>query len=105
MKEAEKERRVHRSEGEWWSLLARQQTGGLGVKAFCRSERISAASFYRWRSLLKDGGDSLSRGEVVVGKRAAFVDLGTLRSRDTQQARIEITLDLGDGLTLHLVRR
>jgi transposase-like protein len=102
MKEAVKTRRARRNEAQWRSLLARHQTSGLSGKAVCRGEGISEASFYRWRHLLKDGGDD---GDAVVGKRApAFVDLGTLSSADARQGRIEIKLDLGDDLVLHLVR-
>lgn len=93
---------TRRSRQEWRSLLAKLDSSGLGVGAFCRREAISVASLYRWRNLLNDGGDG---GEAVVGKRApAFFDLGTLGSTNARQARIEIKLDLGDGLVLHLVR-
>jgi hypothetical protein len=35
---------------------------------------------------------------------AAFVDLGTLDATAPSRQRIELKLDLGDGLTLQLVR-
>jgi hypothetical protein len=34
----------------------------------------------------------------------AFVDLGTLNSVSSSRPRIDLKLDLGDGLILHLVR-
>jgi hypothetical protein len=34
----------------------------------------------------------------------SFIDAGPLRSEDAQPARLELTLDLGGGLQLHLVR-
>ena len=93
---------VRRSRHEWQSLLAKLDGSGLGVEAFCRSEAISAASLYRWRNLLRDGRDG---GKAVVSSRApAFVDLGPLNSAPSPQSRIELKLDLGHGLTLHLVR-
>jgi len=93
---------TRRSRNEWRSLLTRFGNGGLGVAAFCRREGISAASFYRWRSLLSEAVD---RGEVVVhGGTPAFVDLGALNSQPTPRARLEFKLDLGEGLVLHLVR-
>jgi transposase-like protein len=92
---------ARRSRNEWRSLLRRFGNGGLGVAAFCRREEISAASFYRWRSLLSEAVD---RGEVVVRDSApAFVDLGTLNSQSPRQ-RVDLKLDLGEGLLLHLVR-
>ena len=94
---------AQRGRNEWRSLLARFDNGGLGVAAFCRREGISAASFYRWRSLLSD---TVDRGDVVVhGAMPAFVDLGALNSQPTPSARFDLKLDLGDGLVLHLVRR
>lgn len=91
-----------RSRHEWRALLAKHDGSGLSVEAFCRREAISAASLYRWRNLLSDGGDG---GETAIRNRApAFVDLGTLNSVPSSRPRIDLKLDLGDGLILHLVR-
>jgi len=100
MAEARKGTGSRRSRQEWRSLLARFDDSGLGVEAFCRREGISAASLYRWRGLLSTVSDDGDTG--VVSKAAAFVDLGALSSAPVP--RIDITLDLGDGLVLHLVR-
>jgi hypothetical protein len=91
-----------RSQSEWRSLLARFGGSGLGVATFCRREAISAASFYRWRRLLGNEGD----GGEVIGRQSApaFVDLGALNSESSPRARIDLKVDLGEGLILHLVR-
>ena len=91
-----------RSEHEWRSLLSRHQSSGQGIEAFCRSEQISAASFHRWRGLLHDGGDCGK--EVGNNPAPAFVDLGALKAASSPRSRIDLKLDLGDGLVLHLVR-
>jgi hypothetical protein len=102
MAERKKGKGSRRSLHEWRSLLAKFDGSGLGVEAFCRRESISAASLYRWRSLLSDAGDG---GEAMVSNRApAFVDLGTLNSASSSRARLDLKLDLGDGLIVHLVR-
>ena len=94
-----KDKGSRRSRHEWHALLAKFDGSGLGVDAFCQREAISAASLYRWRNLLSDDG------EAVVGSRVpAFVDLGALDTVGTWRAQIELKLDLGDGLILHLVR-
>jgi hypothetical protein len=91
-----------RSRNEWQALLAKIRGSGLGIEAFCQSEGISEASYYRWRSRL---ADEVDRGEVCVRASApAFVDLGTLNSASAPRQRLDLKLDLGDGLMLHLVR-
>lgn len=101
MAEGKKGKGTRRSRNEWRSLLAKFDGSGLGVEAFCRREAISAASLYRWRTLLSGAGDG---GETEVSDRVpAFVDLGTLDSASSRP-RIDLKLDLGDGLILHLVR-
>jgi len=93
---------VQRSEREWSLLLSRFAPSGLGVEAFCRHEAISAASFYRWRGLLSNEGSRGNSGDQET--TAGFVDLGTLKSGSSARSRIDLKLDLGDGLILHLVR-
>jgi transposase-like protein len=97
---------VQRGEQEWQALLSRFAGSGMGVEAFCRGEGISAASFYRWRGLLGNGSGPGGASEA----QPAFVDLGPLRptsaanSGQTPAGRLELKLDLGGGLVLHLVR-
>ena len=87
---------------EWRSLLAEFDKSGLGVEVFCRREAISTASFYRWRKLLSN---EEHHGEVAkTVTTPAFIDLGTLSSAAVLAPRIDLTLELGDGLVLHLVR-
>lgn len=91
-----------RSQNEWQALLAKFVGSGMGVEAFCQREAISAASFYRWRSRLSHGGNG---GVVEGGETAsAFVDLGTLKCESGPRAQLDLRVDLGDGLVLHLVR-
>lgn len=103
MKEAGKARRARRSESQWRALLARHQTSGLGIQAFCRSEQISEASFYRWRTILK--GHRQEGASAEQDTVPAFVDLGALESVVAVKPTLDLRLELGDGLTLHLVRR
>jgi hypothetical protein len=91
-----------RSEGQWRMLLQRFAASGSSVEAFCRSEAISPASFYRWRAQL--GGRV--KGAVVLREYNApvFVDAGTLSTKPAPSARLELKLDLGEGWVLQLVR-
>ncbi|MHB8390235.1 MAG: IS66 family insertion sequence element accessory protein TnpA [Acidobacteriaceae bacterium] len=76
MAERKRGKGSRRSEHEWRSLLSRHQSSGQGIEAFCHSEQISAASFYRWRGILRDGHDCGK--EVGNNPAPAFVDLGAL---------------------------
>lgn len=93
---------VQRSEGEWGALLSRFARSGLSVEAFCQREAISPSSFYRWRGLL---GDGCLGGDVVQRKPTpAFVDLGALNCTSLPRPRLDLRLELGEGLVLHVVR-
>jgi hypothetical protein len=91
-----------RSEGQWRMLLQRFAASGSSVEAFCRSEAISPASFYRWRARL---ASHAKRGVVLREYNApVFVNAGTLSMKPAPSARLELKLDLGEGWVLQLVR-
>ena len=92
-------KRQRRSREQWQALLARFGSAGLSVAAFCAGESISEASFYRWRGLLP----SSDAGHTITQAAGGFVDLGAMAS-GAREARLEIRLDLGGGVVLHLVR-
>jgi hypothetical protein len=93
---------TRRNRNEWQSLLSGFEQSALSVEAYCRRESISAASFYRWRSLLSGAVDG---GEGVVRDSApAFVDLGALNSASSPGRGLDLKIDLGDGVLVHLVR-
>jgi hypothetical protein len=93
---------IRRNEAQWRSLLSRFSDSGVSVSVFCGREAVSTASFYRWRGLLgqHDGGVDLP-----LRSEPAFVDLGVLRGESARGAPVELRLDLGGGLSLHLVKR
>ena len=102
----DKSKRIRRGDTQWRALLSRFSTSGLSVAAFCDREAVSTASFYRWRGLIEqyDGGKV-----VAVPNQSAFVDLGALNTPPSAPisfpAPLDLRLDLGGGVTLHLVRR
>lgn len=40
----------------WLDRIARQASSDVSVSAFCRRERVSAQSFYRWKRILRASG-------------------------------------------------
>ncbi|MGH8864553.1 MAG: IS66 family insertion sequence element accessory protein TnpA [Burkholderiales bacterium] len=90
----------------WRALLAQFASSGLTVKAFCRRERVSTASLYRWRSQLGAGSADpapLPVTQALPSGMAGFVDLGLLGPADSRSARLELRLDLGGGVQLRLL--
>jgi hypothetical protein len=110
---------VAQRETAWRNRLARFAAAKQTVEAFCRNEAVSVASFYGWRTRLRN-----SQGEALAAPRALavaatspFIDLGSISHRatsttasiDTQVAHhepasINIRLDLGGGMVLHIAR-
>ena len=88
-----------RGREEWSGVLARFAASDEGVEAFCRREGLSESSFRRWQ---KRQADEVSARPEPDNAMAGFVDAGRLgRSRE---GRIEIRLELGNGVSLHVVR-
>ena len=94
----------------WRDRVARHAGSGLDVTTFCALEAVSKANFYRWRALIRN------ETETTAG-RAAFIDLGAVRrpatanetpafvNEDVEPGLLEVSLDLGHGLTLRILRR
>ena len=95
-------RKNRRSRDEWRALLRRFEESDLSLAAFCRAEAVSVASVQRWRGLFghRVGQDV----QQIEATKPAFVALGALPPATGQAARFELTLDLGSGQVLHLVR-
>ena len=106
-------------ETAWRDRLARFAASKLTVQAFCLNEAVSVASFYLWRTRLRNSqGKSLTAPRAgLVAAASPFIDLGSVRSRaistppsiDThaahpQPAAINIRLDLGGGMVLYIAR-
>jgi len=96
---------TRRDASTWRELVDRQEQSGLTVATFCESEALSVASFYGWRSKLRQKSDTGSGPVAVTEKPTAaaggFIDLGALGMRGP---RIEVRLELGGGVALQLVR-
>jgi hypothetical protein len=77
----------------------------LTVQGFCRREGIAVASYYRWQKLLATGGVSdkppTQRVSLPIRGVPGFVDLGSMGMAGS---RVELNLDLGNGVRLQLVR-
>jgi len=88
----------------WQAALKRFDESGLSVQAFCEREGLGTASLYRWRTRLAaepDATKSAMTSPNTAPRSTGFVDLGTLSTRST---RLELRVDLGAGVVMHLIR-
>ena len=93
---------IRRDESQWRAPLSRFSGSGLTVATFCERESVSTASFHRWRERIQERESA----EMIVAPSApAFLDLGCLEASASRAVPIDLRLDLGGGLSLHLVRR
>ena len=93
-----------RSAEEWRDIFERRAASGLSMATFCQREGIAKSSYERWRTQLahaaRDAGAALSPTGV------GFVDAGVLAQHATGDTaeRINLRLELGHGIVLHVVR-
>ena len=104
-------------EPSWWALLERFDGAAMTVKEFCRCEDVTCSSFFLWRSRLRaepkrapaPAGAKLVTKAAALAPRPSFVDLGLLGAAAptpaAQHAGLDLRIELGGGLSLHLVRR
>ena len=93
-----------RSAETWRAMVARFAQSGLTEEAFCEGEGVSPKLFHRWRMkrgkvMLRAVVDKPAR--VAPSQTAGFVDLGSLKDGGS---KLEMRLDLGGGVLLHVVR-
>ena len=91
----------------WRGLFERFDAGELSVAQFCRHEGLCVSSFHRWRSrvgTVTEAAPPISRFEGSLPQPSAgFVELGAISQASAAPA-LDIRLDLGGGVTLHIVR-
>jgi putative transposase len=102
-------RRRRLNEPAWREVLQRFDGAGMTVEDFCRAEGLCRSSFTRWRGRLRTPAQA---ARPVAAKAsspeapAAFVDLGLLGSVGAPALpALDLRIELGGGVVLHLVRR
>jgi transposase-like protein len=95
-----------RKEVEWRQRLARFAACSQPIKPFCKAELVSEATFYRWRKQLAETGDATPAvGFVDVGVMSSAPEAQSMTQDQLASAALEVRLDLGHGVVLHIVRR
>ena len=106
-------------ETAWRNRLARFAASKLTVEAFCRREAVPVGTFYGWQARLRtrdaDAG-AVPRTALALSP-SPFLDLGPVNSLASRaaspsrnhaphhaQSNLDIRLDLGGGVVLHIAR-
>jgi hypothetical protein len=87
-------------------MVARFAQSGLTEEVFCQGEGVSPKLFHRWRTKRVRATpramlDKPMRVAPSPVSTAGFVDLGSLKDSGS---KLEMRLDLGGGVLLHVVR-
>lgn len=110
MESSKAERRRSRlNKQAWQELLERFDGAAMTVEEFCVREGLSRSSFTRWRSRRRHQASRVSAPLAAAASdtpKASFVDLGVLGgARAGEHTAMELRIELGGGMSLHLVRR
>ena len=102
-------------ETAWRNRLARFAASKLTVAAFYRREAVPVGTFYGWQARLRvhDANAGVVPRTALALSPSPFLDLGPVNSlassaaspsRHHARTRLDIRLDLGGGVVLHIAR-
>jgi transposase-like protein len=66
---------MRRTRAQWRDVVDRQRSSGLSVSEFCRREKTTENSFYRWRRIFAEEAESSFVPVAVVDHREVEVGL------------------------------
>lgn len=100
--------RRHLDAQSWREVFGRFDGSGESVVRFCKREGLNTSSFHRWRRRLATTSTASTsqdgRDPVRQSAAANFIEMGSMSARTERASRLEIRLELGGGVVLHLVR-
>ena len=98
---AKGQERDPKREAYWRRLIGRWSESGLGVRPFCRREKVSEPSFYAWRRVIKER--DRERPLAPQERRPpAFVPVVVRQEQPLPTASERITVRLRGGRLMHL---
>jgi transposase-like protein len=102
--------RRHLGTQAWREVFRRFDGSGDSVVGFCKREGLNTSSFHRWRRRLgtTTAATSASQEPGEAARQSAvasFIEMGSMAGAANEPAaRLEVRLELGAGLVLHVVR-
>ena len=102
---AKGQQRDPKLEAFWRGVLGRFGKGGLGVREFCRREKVSEPAFYAWRRIVRERDAERPRGVRRRQPRQetvpAFVPV-VVRHEQAGSTEAGIIIELRGGRVLRL---
>jgi putative transposase len=109
--EAKKRTRRHLSAQAWREVFGRFDGSSESVSSFCKREGLHTSSFRRWQQRLAEVETAPATMQVKDARDvprqapvASFIEMGPMATPSAAAARLEVKLELGGGLVLHVVR-
>jgi hypothetical protein len=109
--EAKTRTRRHLSAQTWREVFGRFDGSGESVSGFCKREGLHTSSFRRWQQRLAPTAATpipMQAQEPREARRQApvarFIEMDATAAANAAAGRLEVRLELGAGLVLHVVR-
>jgi putative transposase len=114
--EAKTDTRRHLGVQAWREVFHRFDASGDSVVGFCKREGLNTSSFHRWRRRLEAAPTTTveepkaskaqePRGPTRQPAMASFIEMGSMAAASAAASgRLEVRLELGGGLVLHVAR-
>ena len=108
--EAKTKTRRHLGAQAWGEVFRRFDSSGESVTGFCKREGLHTSSFRRWRQRLATMATPITpqarepREATRQAAAASFIEVGAMGAASEPTGRLEVRLELGGGLVLHVVR-
>jgi hypothetical protein len=100
------------NERTWRALMKKFEGAEMTPQEFCDVEGLNRKSFARWRSRLvvapRQASSAAPASTATAGAaaRTPFVDLGVLGAAGGDaRGTLDLHIELGGGISLHLIRR
>ena len=110
-------KRTAQNESIWRERIARRAASGKTIATFCDEEKVGKSTFSYWRRRLVAVDAAAMPGRKPTAVAVPFVDLGRIKATKPihsspltsstpveSAASIELRVELGNGVVLHIAR-
>ena len=99
---------MRKTKSDWQNIFKQQKDSGLTIKVFCKQNKISSSSFYKYKQLIPCQSEfvqakviretSITKQEVEVSNAASVISL------ETSACRLSLPVSTTPAYLIQLVR-